>query len=111
AVRGTPLSDRRDGARMLAAALAHTLQERAARRDPDGGGVTVDAELWVAPEAWEAARQRLADLADELHAAARPPHTPGTVPVGMSLMAFPLREAPHAGDGGEPEPEPEEAEE
>ncbi|GAA2485643.1 hypothetical protein GCM10010406_22290 [Streptomyces thermolineatus] len=113
AVHGTPLSDRRDGARMLAAALAHTLQERAARRDPDGGGVTVDAELWVAPEAWEAARQRLADLADELHAAARPPHTPGTVPVGMSLMAFPLREAPHADADadGEPLPEPEGTEE
>nr|WP_276209225.1 winged helix-turn-helix domain-containing protein [Streptomyces harenosi] len=96
-VHGSPLSDRRDGTRMLAAALAHTLQERAARRSPDGRGVTVDAELWVAPEAWEAARQRLADVAAELHDAARPPRAPGTVPVGVSLMAFPLQEAPHTG--------------
>lgn len=93
-VHGSPLSDRHDGARMLAAALSHTLQERAARRNPDGRGVTVDAELWVAPEAWDTATRRLAEIAADLHDAARPPHTPGTVPVGVSLMAFPLREAP-----------------
>lgn len=91
-VHGSPLSDRRDGAPMLAATLAHTLNERAARRSPDGRGVTVDAELWVAPEEWEAARRRLAGAAAELHAAARPPRTPGTIPVGMSLMAFPLED-------------------
>jgi DNA-binding transcriptional ArsR family regulator len=95
-VHGSPLSDRRDGTRMLAAALAHTLQERAGRRAPDGRGVTVDAELWVTPEVWDAVRQRLADVAAELHDAARPPRAPGTIPVGMSLMTFPLREAPHA---------------
>ncbi|GHD83302.1 hypothetical protein GCM10010336_74590 [Streptomyces goshikiensis] len=95
-VHGSPLSDRLDGARMLAATLAHTLQERAARRAPDGKGVTVDAELWVAPEVWEAARQRLADIAAELHDAACPPRAPGTIPVGVSLMTFPLQEAPHA---------------
>ncbi|RNG27778.1 ArsR/SmtB family transcription factor [Streptomyces botrytidirepellens] len=91
-VHGSPLSDRSDGTPLLAAALAHTLQERAARRDPDSGGVTADGELWVDPEVWEDARQRLADLAAELHAAARPPHSPGTVPVGISLMAFRMRE-------------------
>lgn len=56
--------------------------------------MTVDAELWVAPEAWDTAARRLAEIAADLHDAARPPHTPGTVPVGVSLMAFPLREAP-----------------
>ncbi|MEU3171100.1 winged helix-turn-helix domain-containing protein [Streptomyces sp. NPDC007000] len=101
-VQGSPLSDRSDGARMLAATLAHTLQERAARRAPDGKGVTVDAELWVAPEVWEAARQRLADVAAELHDAAHPPRAPGTIPVGVSLMTFPLREAPHADADREP---------
>jgi len=91
-VHGAPLSQRRDGAPLLAETLARTLRERAARRAPDGDGVTVDAELWVDPEVWERARARLADLADELHAAARPPRSPGTAPVGISLMAFPLRD-------------------
>jgi DNA-binding transcriptional ArsR family regulator len=101
-VHGSPLSDHRDGTRMLAATLAHTLQERATHRDPDGRGVTVDAELWVTPEAWEAARRRLADTAAELHDAARPPRAPGTIPVSMSLMAFPLRKTPHADTNVEP---------
>jgi hypothetical protein len=64
--------------------------------------VTVDAELWVEPEIWEAARRQLAGIAADLHDAARPPRTPGTMPVGMSLMAFPLQEAPRSADDGEP---------
>ncbi|GAA0541907.1 MULTISPECIES: winged helix-turn-helix domain-containing protein [Streptomyces] len=91
-VHGSPLSDRSDGTPLLAATLAHTLQERAARRDPDSGGVTADGELWVEPEVWEDIRQRFADLTTELHDAARPARSPGTVPVGISLMAFRMRQ-------------------
>jgi hypothetical protein len=87
---------------LLAATLAHTLQERAVRRAPESEGVTVDAELWVEREAWEAARRQLAGIAADLHDAARAPRTPGTIPVGMSLMAFPLQEAPSAAAEGEP---------
>lgn len=105
-VHGSPLSDRRDGAQLLGATLAHTLNERAVRRHPEGRGVTVDAELWVEPEAWEEARQKLADIAGELHDAARPPRSPGTIPVGMTLMAFPMRETPCAGTYGEPSQPP-----
>ncbi|MEV6161270.1 winged helix-turn-helix domain-containing protein [Streptomyces sp. NPDC052052] len=101
-VHGSPLSDRHDGAQLLGATLAHTLKERAVRRDPGGRGVTVDAELWVEPEVWDAARQKLADIARELHDAARLPRSPGTMPVGMTLMAFPMREASPAGIPGEP---------
>ncbi|WP_416982245.1 ArsR/SmtB family transcription factor [Streptomyces sp. T028] len=96
-VHGSPLSDRKDGTQLLGAALAHTLKERAVRRHPEGRGVTVDAELWVEPAAWDAAREKLADIAAELHDAARPPRSPGTIPVGMSLMAFPMKEAPSGG--------------
>ncbi|MFE1289813.1 ArsR/SmtB family transcription factor [Streptomyces sp. NPDC058751] len=95
AVRGTPLSDRHEGTPMLAETMAHTLRERAGRRVEGGEGVTVDAELWVDPGTWESVRQRLVDLAVELHEAARPPHTPGTVPLGVSMMAFPLRDGTH----------------
>ncbi|MEU4088009.1 ArsR/SmtB family transcription factor [Streptomyces aureus] len=100
AVRGTPLSDQQDGTPMLAETMAHTLRERAGRREVGGEGVTVDAELWVDPGTWQTVRRRLAELADELHAAARPPHTPGTVPLGVSMMAFPLRDETK-GEGGD----------
>ncbi|ARF52847.1 winged helix-turn-helix domain-containing protein [Streptomyces gilvosporeus] len=94
-VHGSPLSDQNE-AQLLGAALAHTLKERATRRHPEGRGVTVDAELWMEPEVWEQARQKLADLAAELHDAARPPRSPGTMPVSLTLMAFPMQETPHA---------------
>lgn len=87
-VHGSPLSDRREGAPLLAATLAHTLRERAARRAPDAEGVTVDAELWVDPAVWEEARRQLAETARYLHESARPVRDPGAVPVGVSLMAF-----------------------
>jgi len=90
AVRGTPLSDQRDGSPFLAETLVHMLRERVARRDPDRPGVTVDAELWVVPEEWERFRGKLASLAAQLHEAARPVRTPGTMPVGISVMAFPM---------------------
>ncbi|GLX17117.1 MULTISPECIES: ArsR/SmtB family transcription factor [Streptomyces] len=91
-VRGTPLSDRRDGSPMLAETMAHALRERAGRRQEASEGVTVDAELWVDPRIWEDARRRLTELAVELHDAAQRPHAPGTIPLGVSVMAFPLRD-------------------
>lgn len=93
AVHGSPLSDQRhEAAPLLAEALARTMRDRAGRRAPDAEGVTTDAELWVAPEVWDGFRRRLAALLDELHAAAQAPHAPGTVGVGATVMAFPLRE-------------------
>ena len=102
AVHGSPLSDQRheSAAPLLAEALAHNLRERAARRAPDAEGVTTDAELWVAPEAWTDFRTRLAALLEDLHDAAQAPHTPGTTGIGVTAMAFPLRQGP-AGTPGE----------
>ncbi len=90
AVRGRPLSEQREGSALLAETLAYTLRERVARRDPAGEGVTSDAELWVDQQVWEDARQRLAALTMELHDAAQPARSAGTVPVGLTVMAFPL---------------------
>lgn len=91
-VPGTPLSDQREGSGLVAESLAHNLRERAGRRAPGAAGVSTDAELWVAPEVWDGVRERLAALMAELHEAAQPPHAPGTVRVGATLMAFPLTE-------------------
>ncbi|MDF3301413.1 ArsR/SmtB family transcription factor [Streptomyces tropicalis] len=103
-VHGSPLSDRRDGTPLLAGTLAHNLRERAGRRAPDSEGVTVDGELWVDPQVWQDVRGRLAALAAELHAAARPPHSPGTVPVGIGVMAFALQEEARPEGDGRPNP-------
>ncbi|GAA4494904.1 hypothetical protein GCM10023191_034810 [Actinoallomurus oryzae] len=108
-VRGAPLSEHGP---LLAETLAHTLRERIGRRADDGEKVIVDAELWVDPRTWQDFLARLAELTAGLHDAARPPHSPGTTPVGVSVMAFALQETapdrtddedrsrPEAGDGG-----------
>ncbi|GAA3452995.1 hypothetical protein GCM10018962_48280 [Dactylosporangium matsuzakiense] len=87
---GSPLSDVREGTALLAETLAHGLRDRAARRDPAQPGVTTDGELWVAPEVWDEYRRGLQALGDALHAAARPVHSPGTVPVAVTVHAFRL---------------------
>lgn len=107
-VRGTPLSDRQDGTPLLAEALAHNLRDRAARRAPGQEGVTSDAELWVAPEAWDVFRTRMTELLVDLHEAARAPHAPGSVLLGATVMAFLVQaetDAGHAGDEGAEGPE------
>ncbi|MCM2427498.1 ArsR/SmtB family transcription factor [Streptomyces sp. RKAG337] len=100
-VHGTPLSDRQDGTPLLAEALAHNLRDRAARRAPGQDGVTSDAELWVAPEAWDTFRTRISELLADLHEAARAPHTPGSVLLGATVMAFPVQAAAADEEAGE----------
>jgi DNA-binding transcriptional ArsR family regulator len=97
AVHGSPLSDQRhEAAPLLAEALAHNLRDRAGRRAPGAEGVTTDAELWVAPEAWEGFRRQLTALVETLHDAAQAPHEPGTVGIATTLMVFPLAEPVHS---------------
>lgn len=90
-VHGSPLSDRRENSNLLTEAFIANLRRRAAERAPDSAAVLTDAELWLTPAQWADARERLAEFMTELHHLARPPHAPGTVPVGATLMAFELR--------------------
>ncbi len=98
AVRGTPLSDSgtdtaaEGGTALLAETLAQNLRARASRRAPAGPGVTADVEVWLTPEDWDDLRERTADLVMRLHEAGKAPHTDGTVPVGGTVMVFPLRD-------------------
>lgn len=96
AVRGSWLTDQPEGQALLAESLARNLLDRVAHRAPESAGVTVDADLWVSPEEWEAARRRLQAILAELHDAARPPHAPGTVRVGATVMAFEMTDSPPA---------------
>ncbi|WP_445996863.1 ArsR/SmtB family transcription factor [Okibacterium fritillariae] len=71
-------------------ALIHELRRRNARRG-DGPQVSTDAELWVAPETWRRVVRHIGDASALLHAAAKPPRTPGTRPVSMTAALFPLK--------------------
>ncbi|GAA1761424.1 helix-turn-helix domain-containing protein [Streptomonospora arabica] len=86
--------------RAVAAALAAELQRRAARRRADDRGHITDAEVWVDPGEWHRIVEAVSGAADRLHAAARPPHTPGTVPTSTTLAMFTLDDS-GARDGGE----------
>lgn len=94
AVRGPWLTEQQEGQALLAESLARNLLDRVVHRAPETAGVTVDAELWISPEDWAATRRRLAAVMTELHDAARPPHAPGTVRVGATLLAFEMTDPP-----------------
>jgi DNA-binding transcriptional ArsR family regulator len=53
-----------------------------------------DAELWVDPVQWEAIVSRIGDLSGELHRAAKPPRTPGTIRVNATIALFEME--PHS---------------
>ncbi|MEU8135150.1 ArsR/SmtB family transcription factor [Streptodolium elevatio] len=99
AARGTPLSDSgtdtaaEGGTALLAETLAQNLRARAARRAPTGPGVTSDVEVWLSPEDWEMLREELAAIVLRLHEAGKAPHSAGAIPIGGTVMAFPLRDA------------------
>lgn len=78
--------------RVYVEALVQELLRRTDDRTT-GPSTSTDAELWVAPETWRRVVQHVGDAAALLHAAARPPRTPGTVPVSMTVSMFPMRRA------------------
>ena len=84
--------------RQVAAALAAELQRRAAHRRADERMLLTDAEVWVDPAEWRRLRDEMSGLGTRLHAAARPPHTPGTIRTSATLVMFALDEP----DGPDP---------
>ncbi len=96
-VKGSPLSDRREASPLLVEAMITNLRGRVAAWRPGCGAVVSDADLWLTPEQWADTRKRLHDLTTEMHELARPPHTPGTVPVGLTVLGFEM-----SGTGPEP---------
>ncbi|PPI05939.1 helix-turn-helix domain-containing protein [Rathayibacter sp. AY1B8] len=71
-------------------ALIEELRRRSSSR-ADGPQLSTDAELWVDPEVWRRVVRHVGEASALLHAAARPPRTPGTAPVSMTTAMFPLR--------------------
>jgi DNA-binding transcriptional ArsR family regulator len=97
-VKGSPLSDQKDPQPLLVEAMITNLRYRLTAWRPGESGAVTDADLWLTPELWADARARLHDLTTEMHEQAQPPHTPGTVQVGVTLMAFEM-----LGRGPEPD--------
>lgn len=96
-VKGSPLSDHHEAGPLLVEAYISNLRDRLAHRVPDAAWAVTDAELWVTPEVWAEYRERLRELTYELHERALPPHTAGTVPIGVTLLAFEMTPRPGTG--------------
>lgn len=69
-------------------ALTSELWRKAGGVDPEHPKPTTDLETWVDPDVWDDLTARLNAIGDELHRAARPAHSPGTVRVNLTFSAF-----------------------
>ncbi len=69
-------------------AAAAELTRRAEERRAGGVGVMSDAEVWVEPAVWQGVRDRIAAALHDLHAAARPPGSPGAVRTSTTVALF-----------------------
>lgn len=74
--------------RVFVQALANELVRRASLRRTEGRNTSTDAELWVEPEAWTEAVDAVLAASVRLHAAARPPRTPGTIRTSTTAVLF-----------------------
>jgi DNA-binding transcriptional ArsR family regulator len=96
-----------DDPRLVVRAVTGELNRRLAE-GPSHWRVFADAELWVDPAAWEDVRERVRAAMTDLHSAARPPHSAGSVHVSVTAMLFEVNaEAPGPapeGAAGGPEP-------
>ncbi|MET8997884.1 helix-turn-helix domain-containing protein [Amycolatopsis sp. NPDC004169] len=84
-----------DEEKLLTKAIANELLRRADSRADRRPASLTDAELWVDPELWARLLKKATALSEELHAAARPPRTPGTVRVSASVALFELAADEH----------------
>jgi DNA-binding transcriptional ArsR family regulator len=75
--------------RLEYAAVAHELIRRTEHASfPAGPKLLADAELWVDPEKWTELRLRVNDALIELHRAAQPAGTPGTIRTSTTAAMF-----------------------
>jgi DNA-binding transcriptional ArsR family regulator len=75
------------------AAIAHELVRRSAKaRFAESGNMLGDGDFWIEPETWLAIRDRISEALTDLHHAAKPPRTPGTVRTSTTIAMFSHRE-------------------
>ena len=68
--------------------LAAELRRRAGLIRGTRGNHATDAELWVDPQVWTDVRDRITTASTDLHLAAHPPRTPGTIRVSATIALF-----------------------
>ncbi|GAA4346170.1 ArsR/SmtB family transcription factor [Angustibacter luteus] len=78
----------------MAAALSEELRRRTMLRDAGRPAPMTDAELWVDPDLWRDICDRVTLAMTELHDAARPPRTPGTVRTSTTVSMFTMVPSP-----------------
>jgi DNA-binding transcriptional ArsR family regulator len=75
--------------RAMFAAVSHELIRRSqGNHFSDEGNLMVDGDLWVEPETWRQFKDRIGQAARELHEAAQPARTPGTIRTSTSIAMF-----------------------
>jgi DNA-binding transcriptional ArsR family regulator len=75
---------------LVAAAIAAELQRRTEYRLTGQRGAMTDAELWVDEHTWQHCLAQVDALSRQLHAAAKPPRSPGTRRVSATISLFPM---------------------
>jgi DNA-binding transcriptional ArsR family regulator len=78
--------------RLLYAAMASELQRRAGLMRRRLHNHMTDAEVWVDPAVWNEIRDRISDASDDLHRAAQPPRSAGTIRVNVSIALFEMEQ-------------------
>jgi DNA-binding transcriptional ArsR family regulator len=81
-------SEDRGDQRLVLAALAVELRRRSTHIRADRRKHVTDAELWVDPQTWADIRDRINAASSDLHRAAQPPRTPGTIRVSATMALF-----------------------
>jgi DNA-binding transcriptional ArsR family regulator len=56
--------------------------------DPPAPALLGDGELWIDPVKWREVHAKIVDAVRELHDAARPPRTPGTIRTSTTVAMF-----------------------
>lgn len=74
--------------RALFGALGHELIRRTAAGRFESKILLGDGEFWVDPDKWHELRQRFLNLLGDLHDAAQPPRTPGTIRTSTTVAMF-----------------------
>jgi hypothetical protein len=72
----------------LFVAVADELIRRTAQADWVARSAMTDAELWVDPDTWQQIRARVMQAVLDLHDAAQPRHTPGTIRTSTTVAMF-----------------------
>jgi DNA-binding transcriptional ArsR family regulator len=77
-----------EDSRLAVRAVSEEVVRRATETPSEAWRLFGDAELWVDAAVWEDVAARIVGAISDLHAAAKPTHTPETVHVSATAMLF-----------------------